>query len=109
MTSLEKIGRYDEKIWHEPGLWAVPRDPCYWITRDPKLGFSLSSQLDTVDDLECARTQWATRRSDNAFMNLAPDELVNQFLSDEERSENPVKPDPAFNHDRLEDVLAAIR
>ncbi|KAJ8516560.1 hypothetical protein ON010_g18434 [Phytophthora cinnamomi] len=27
MTSLEKIDGYEEKIWYEPGLWVVPRDP----------------------------------------------------------------------------------
>ncbi|KAE8968765.1 hypothetical protein PR002_g27644 [Phytophthora rubi] len=81
MAELEKVDGYDAKIWYEPGLWVVPQDPCYWITRDPALNISLPSQLATVDELECARTQWATHRSDNAFLNLAPVELTRQLLS----------------------------
>ncbi|KAE9005442.1 hypothetical protein PR003_g18168 [Phytophthora rubi] len=108
MAELEKVDGYDAKIWYEPGLWVVPQDPCYWITRDPALNISLPSQLATVDELECARTQWATRRSDNAFLNLAPVELTRQLLNDQERVQNPLVPDPSFAHDDLEDVLAAL-
>ncbi|KAE8988098.1 hypothetical protein PR003_g19916 [Phytophthora rubi] len=108
MAELEKVDGYDAKIWYEPGLWVVPQDPCYWITRDPALNISLPSQLATVDELECARTQWATRRSDNAFLNLAPVEMTRQLLSDQERAQNPLVPDPSFAHDDLEDVLAAL-
>ncbi|KAE8994519.1 hypothetical protein PR002_g19902 [Phytophthora rubi] len=108
MAELSKINGYDEKIWFEPGLWVVPRDPCYWITRDPALNISLPSQLATVDELECSRTQWATRRSDNAFLNLAPVEPTRQLLNDQERAQNPLVPDPSFAHDDLEDVLAAL-
>ncbi|KAE9330291.1 hypothetical protein PF008_g15754 [Phytophthora fragariae] len=104
----QKVNGYDEKIWYEPGLWVVPRDPCYGITRDPALNISLPSQLATVDELECARTQWATHRSDNAFLNLAPVELTRQLLNDQERAPNPLTPDPSFAHDDLEDVLAAL-
>ncbi|KAE9317771.1 hypothetical protein PF008_g18657 [Phytophthora fragariae] len=103
MAELSKVN-----IWYEPGLWLVPRDPCYWITRDPALNISLPSQLATVDELECSRTQWATRRSDNAFLNLAPVELTRQLLSDQERMQNPLIPDPSFAHDDLEDELAAL-
>ncbi|KAE9076139.1 hypothetical protein PF010_g24020 [Phytophthora fragariae] len=108
MAELSKVNGFDEKIWYEPGLWVVPRDPCYWITRDPALNIALPSQLATVDELECSRTQWATRRSDNAFLNLAPVELTRQLHSDHEREQNPLIPDPSFDHDDLEDVLAAL-
>ncbi|KAE8971626.1 hypothetical protein PF011_g25962 [Phytophthora fragariae] len=81
MAELEKVDGYDAKIWYEPGVWVVPQDPCYWITHDPALNISLPSQLATVDELECARTQWATHRSDNAFLNFAPVELTRQLLS----------------------------
>ncbi|KAE9317609.1 hypothetical protein PF008_g18692 [Phytophthora fragariae] len=106
MAELEKVDGYDAKIWYEPGLWVVPQVPCYWITR--ALNISLPSQLTTVDELECARTQWATRRSDNVFLTLAPVELTRQLLTDQERAQNPLVPDPSFAHDDLEDVLAAL-
>ncbi|KAE9328548.1 hypothetical protein PF008_g16159 [Phytophthora fragariae] len=108
MVDLEKVDGCDTKIWYETGLWVVPQDPCYWITRDPALNIALPSQLATVDELECARTQRATRRADNAFLNLAPVELTRQLLNNQERAQNPLVPDPSFDHNDLEDVLAAL-
>ncbi|KAE9294476.1 hypothetical protein PR003_g24250 [Phytophthora rubi] len=61
IAEVEKTPGYSNWIWFEPGLWVVPQNSCYWITRDPELHISLQDQLATVDDLEPARTQWVTR------------------------------------------------
>ncbi|KAE8896617.1 hypothetical protein PF003_g19496 [Phytophthora fragariae] len=37
MAEVEKTPGYSDWIWFEPGLWVVPHNPCYWITRDPEL------------------------------------------------------------------------
>ncbi|KAE8977833.1 hypothetical protein PR003_g26239 [Phytophthora rubi] len=77
MAEVEKTPGYSDRIWFEPGLWVVPQNPCYWITRDPELQISLQDQLATVDDLEPARTQWVSRHSEDAFLMLAPALLRN--------------------------------
>ncbi|GMF36174.1 unnamed protein product [Phytophthora fragariaefolia] len=87
VDEVEKTPGYSDRIWFEPGFLMIPQNPCYWITRDPKLQISLQDQLATVDDLEPARTQWVTRRSEDAFLKLTPDPFRNQLLSDVEQLE----------------------
>ncbi|KAE9178602.1 hypothetical protein PF002_g26756 [Phytophthora fragariae] len=33
MAEVEKSPGYSDQICFEPGLWVVPQNPCYWITR----------------------------------------------------------------------------
>ncbi|KAE8960754.1 hypothetical protein PR002_g30110 [Phytophthora rubi] len=108
MAEVEKTPGYNDRIWFEPGLWVVPQNPCYWITRDPELQISLQDQLATVDDLEPARTQWVTRQSEDAFLKLAPALLRNQLLSETEQLDNLLLPSSKYDEDTLAAVLAAV-
>ncbi|KAE9354891.1 hypothetical protein PF008_g4319 [Phytophthora fragariae] len=108
MAEVKKTPGYNDRIWYEPGLWVVPQNPCYWILRDPKLRISLQDQLTTVDELEPSRTQWVTRKSEDAFLNLAPATLSNQLLSDAEQLDNLLIPDPKYDQETLTTVLSEV-
>ncbi|KAE8979175.1 hypothetical protein PR001_g24627 [Phytophthora rubi] len=108
MAEVEKSPGYSDRIWFEPGLWVVPQNPCYWITRDPELQISLQDQLVSVDDLEPARTQWATRQSEDVFLRLVPALLRNQLLSETEQLDNLLLPSPKYDQDTLVAVLAEV-
>ncbi|KAG6586722.1 Dual specificity protein kinase shkA [Phytophthora cinnamomi] len=102
MEDLGRVKGYTDDIWYEPGLWVVPHDPCHWILRDPSRQISLPDQLETLDDAEPARTQFATRSSDDAFLDLALVELQRDPLDDEERAQNPIDPSIIYDQDELE-------
>ncbi|KAE9037163.1 hypothetical protein PR001_g7541 [Phytophthora rubi] len=108
MAEVKKTPGYNDRIWYEPGLWVVPQNQCYWILRDPKLRISLQDQLTTVDELEPSRTQWVTRKSEDAFLNLAPATLSNQLLSDAEQLDNLLIPDPKYDQETLTAVLSEV-
>ncbi|EGZ08795.1 hypothetical protein PHYSODRAFT_339228 [Phytophthora sojae] len=106
VDQLKGVKGYSDRIWFEPGLWAVPKDPCHWILRDPDLKISLADEIFTLDDQEPARTQWATRRSDKQFEAVVPPELKPKSRA--ERKANPIIPAPEYNHDTLAEVLRAL-
>ncbi|KAE8999466.1 hypothetical protein PR003_g20238 [Phytophthora rubi] len=108
MAEMQKTPGYSDRIWFEPGLWVVPQNPCYWITRDPEHQISLQDQLATIDDLEPARTQWVTRQSEDAFLKLAPALLRNQLLSETLQLDNLLLPSSKYDEDTLAAVLAAV-
>ncbi|EGZ21372.1 hypothetical protein PHYSODRAFT_329330 [Phytophthora sojae] len=103
---LRGVKGYSDRIWFEPGHWAVPKDPCHWVLRDPDLKISLADQLFTLDDQEPVRTQWVTRRSDKQFKAIVPPELKPKSTA--EREANPIIPAPEYNHDTLAEVLRAL-
>ncbi|EGZ30349.1 hypothetical protein PHYSODRAFT_323747 [Phytophthora sojae] len=106
IDQIRGVKGYSDRIWFETGLWAVPKDPCHWILRDPDLKISLADQLFTLDDQVPVRTQWATRRSDKQFEVIVPPEL--KLKSRAEREANPIIPAPEYNHDTIAEVFRAL-
>ncbi|GMF60601.1 unnamed protein product [Phytophthora fragariaefolia] len=93
ICKLRKLHGYDDDIGFEAGLWVVPENPCDWIWRHPAQQISLQEQLEELDILEPARTQWATRGLDDCLLEVAPSELRDQMLIKHERAENRL-PEP---------------
>jgi hypothetical protein len=90
VVELEKISDYRSDIWYEPGLWVVPAATCDWILHSPRAQMSLPDQLEELDANEPSRTQWATRRSENAFLNIVPQHVLAKLMGDNERAANPL-------------------
>ncbi|KAE8954336.1 hypothetical protein PF005_g28858 [Phytophthora fragariae] len=100
ICKLRKLHGYDDEIWFEAGLWVVPENPRDWIWRHPAQQISLQEQLEELDILEPARTQWATCSSDACFLEVAPSDLRDQALTKRERAENHLPaPTPASASD----------
>ncbi|KAE9198927.1 hypothetical protein PF004_g19414 [Phytophthora fragariae] len=100
ICKLRKLHGYDDEIWFEAGLWVIPENPCDWIWRHPAQQISLQEQLEELDILEPARTQWATRSSDACFLEVAPSDLRDQALTKREQAENRLPaPTPASASD----------
>ncbi|KAE9136176.1 hypothetical protein PF007_g2289 [Phytophthora fragariae] len=100
ICKLRKLHGYDDEIRFESGLWVVPENPCDWVWRHPAQQISLQEQLEELDILEPARTQWGTRSSDACFLEVAPSDLRDQALTKRERAENRLpEPTPASASD----------
>ncbi|GMF48829.1 unnamed protein product [Phytophthora fragariaefolia] len=57
---------------------------------------------------EPARTQWVTRRSEDAFLKLTPAPLRIQLQGDVEQLANLLHPNPKYDQDSLVAVLAEV-
>ncbi|OWZ11380.1 reverse transcriptase [Phytophthora megakarya] len=80
MTSQAKIKGYSNIEMFEAGFWVVSMKPCDWILRYPEEGISLEQQMRDIDRMERARTQWATRTSDDCYLDIAPQKIRHRHI-----------------------------